>query len=109
MTTKAIKQGKGNKNVIKTLLLIGIVIALAVVPLLIVKDGEFGGADGKAEEAITELKADYKPWFAPLFEPRSGEIESLLFALQAAVGSGIVFYGIGYMMGRKKREEAAKE
>lgn len=106
MTTEAIRQSKRNKSVIKTLTLVAIVIALAVLPLLMVKDGEFGGADGMAEEAITEINADYKPWFSPLFEPKSGEVESLLFALQAAIGSGIVFYGLGYMRGRKKREEA---
>jgi cobalt/nickel transport protein len=107
VTTQAIKPKKENKNTIKTLLLVAIVIALAVLPLLIVKDGEFGGSDGKAEEAITEINADYKPWYSPLFEPKSSEIESLLFALQAAIGSGIVFYGLGYMRGRKKREEKA--
>lgn len=107
MATEVVKQSKTNRSVIKNLILIAIVICLAVLPLLIVKDAEFGGADGEAEKAITEINADYVPWFSPLFEPKSGEIESLLFALQAAIGSGIVFYGIGYMRGRKKREEAA--
>lgn len=109
MTTQAIKSNKENKSTIKTLVLIAIVIALAVLPLLIVKDGEFEGADGKAEEVITEINADYEPWYSPLLEPKSGEVESLLFALQAAIGSGIVFYGLGYMRGRKKREEAVKQ
>lgn len=107
--TEAIKQDKGNKGVIKILVLVAIVIGLAVLPLLMVKDAEFSGADDKAEKAITEIKADYEPWFSPLFEPKSGEIESLLFALQAAIGSGIVFYGLGYMRGRKKKEEAIKQ
>ena len=105
MITEAIEQEKGNKGVIKTLILVVIVITLAVLPLLMLKDAEFSGADGEAEKAITEINADYKPWFSPLFEPKSGEVESLLFALQAAIGSGIVFYGLGYMRGRKKKEE----
>lgn len=109
MATEAINQSKGNKRAIKTFVLVAIVIGLAVLPLLMIKDAEFSGADDKAEKAITEIKADYKPWFSPLFEPKSGEIESLLFALQAAVGSGIVFYGLGYMRGRKKKEEVAKQ
>lgn len=103
------KQSNGKKSIIKTFVLVTIVIGLAVLPLLIVKNGEFGSADNKAEKAVIEIKKDYKPWFSPLFKPNSGEVESLLFALQAAIGSGIVFYGLGYMRGRKKREEALKD
>lgn len=105
MSTKVIEQDKENKSIIKTIVLILIVIALVLLPLLIVKDGEFGGADGEAEVAITEINKDYEPWYSPLIEPKSGEIESLLFVLQAVIGSGIVFYVLGYMRGRKKREE----
>lgn len=100
------KQRKGNKSLFKTLILVAIVIGLAVIPLWMVKDGEFAGADTKAEKAITEIRTDYKPWFSPLFKPKSGEVESLIFSLQAAIGSGIVFYELGYMKGRKKRQEA---
>lgn len=46
-----------------------------------VKDAEFSGADDKAEKAITEIKTDYKPWFSPLFEPKSVEIESSIMVL----------------------------
>ena len=91
-------------NLTINLLLILVVIALAVVPLFIAKDAEFSGADGQAEEAITEINADYEPWFAPIFEPKSGEIESLLFALQAAIGAGVIGYGLGYLKGRARKE-----
>jgi cobalt/nickel transport protein len=50
----------------------------------------------------------YKPWFKSFFEPASGEIESLLFASQAALGAGVVGYAIGLYKGRsqqRKREE----
>lgn len=60
----------------------------------------FAGADAQAEAAIGEIAPDYKPWFTPLWEPPSGEIECLLFALQAALGAGILFYYIGYVKGR---------
>ena len=30
-------------------------VVIAAIPLLLIKDSEFGGADGKAEEAIAEL------------------------------------------------------
>jgi cobalt/nickel transport protein len=88
-------------------LLISIVIALAVAPIIFVR-GEYGGADGEAEEAITEIQPDYKPWFTPIFEPPSGEIESLLFSSQAALGAGLIGYAVGLYKGRnqkQKREE----
>ncbi|KUO65829.1 MAG: cobalamin biosynthesis protein CbiN [Gracilibacter sp. BRH_c7a] len=103
-------ENKQNKAVKKhslwtNLLLITIVIVLAIVPLVIAKDAEFGGADDKAKDAIIEIDSSYEPWISLIWEPPSGEVASLLFALQAALGSGILFYGIGYMKGRSKREE----
>lgn len=106
MSTEAVKQSKSYKGIVMNLILVAIVIALAVLPLIMLKDAEFGGADGEAEVAITEINADYEPWFSPLLEPKSGEVESVLFALQAAIGAGVIGYGLGYMRGRKKKEEA---
>ena len=56
------------------------VMALAVIPLIFVRE-EYGGADGQAKEAITEIHPTYEPWFQPFFEPSSGEIERLLLFL----------------------------
>lgn len=88
-------------DVAQNLILLGIVILLAIIPLIIAKDAEFGGADGQAGEAILEIQKDYELWAEPIMEPASGEIESLLFALQAALGAGIIGYGIGYLKGKK--------
>ena len=88
------------KSILKNLLLAALVIALAVVPLMTLKHAEFGGADGQAEEAITELYPSYEPWFAPFWEPPGGEVESLLFALQAALGAGVLGYGLGFLRGK---------
>ncbi len=86
------------------LLIVGVVI-LAILGLVIgnmlVPGSEFGGADGQAEEVITAIDPDVEPWFAPLWEPPGGETESLLFALQAALGGGIVGYVIGLKRGKK--------
>ena len=68
-------------------------------PLIFVQ-GEYGGADGKAEEAITAIQPDYEPWFGGIYEPPSGEIESLLFVSQAAIGAGVIGYVIGLYRGR---------
>ena len=79
----------------KNLILLFVVVLLTVAPLVIAKNAEFSGADGQAEAVITEINKEYKPWVNPLFEPKSGEIESLLFALQAAIGAGILGFGFG--------------
>lgn len=93
----------------KNLILVLLVVAIAAVPLWLCKDAEFGGADGMAEELIQETHPDYEPWFSPIFEPASGEIESLLFALQAAAGSGVVFFILGRMTAKKPDSKETKE
>lgn len=90
-------------------LLILAVVILAVAPLIFVKGAEFGGADGQAEEAIGEVKPGYEPWFKPLFEPPSGEVESLLFASQAALGTGVIGYVIGLYKGRAEQRKNRHE
>jgi cobalt/nickel transport protein len=87
------------------IILLVLVVIITVVPLYIAKGSEFGGADGEAEDLITEINPEYKPWFSSLYEPPSGEIESLLFALQAALGAGFIGYYIGYKRGKTKRVE----
>ena len=82
--------------------LILIVILLSFIPLFLVPDAEFGGADGEAEALITVIDENYEPWFDSLIEPASGEIESLLFALQAAIGASVLAYGFGYLKGKSK-------
>ncbi len=66
-------------------------------------DAEFGGADGEAEGVIEELTGGtYEPIADPLWEPPSGEIESLLFGLQIALGALIIGYFFGYYKGRNQ-------
>ncbi|HAT13190.1 MAG TPA: energy-coupling factor ABC transporter substrate-binding protein [Microcoleaceae bacterium UBA11344] len=86
------------------LLVIG-VIALTVIPLVFVR-GEYGGADGEAQKAITEIQPGYEPWFKHFFEPASGEIESLLFATQAALGAGAIGYAIGLYKCRSQSQKS---
>lgn len=75
---------------------------IAIIPLATIHDSEFGGADGAAEDAISTVDPGYKAWAAPILEPPGGETESLLFCLQAAAGSGAFFFGLGYLVARKK-------
>ncbi|ODA42090.1 energy-coupling factor ABC transporter substrate-binding protein [Desulfosporosinus sp. BG] len=88
------------KPIAKNGILLVIVVVLAFAPLFVAHNGEFAGADDQAEQAISSINANYEPWFKPLWEPPSGEVESFLFALQAALGSGFVFYYLGYSKGR---------
>ncbi|WP_070000890.1 energy-coupling factor ABC transporter substrate-binding protein [Cellulosilyticum sp. I15G10I2] len=90
------------KSVNKNLVLGALVILLMVLPLMINKDAEFEGADGAAEAMIAEINPDYEPWMGFMFEPPSGEVETLLFSLQAALGTAVIFYYIGYSKGKKK-------
>lgn len=93
------------------LMLIVAVVLLVVLPLWLVErpaavDGEaaeiFAGADDKAKDAVSEIHPGYEPWFAPIIEPASGEIASLLFALQAALGAGVIGYYLGVSVTREK-------
>ena len=87
------------------IILLLLVALLAMIPLIIVNDSEFGGADGAAEEMITEIRPEYEPWFNSFWEPPGGETESLLFALQAALGAGFIGYYVGYKRGQAKEKE----
>ena len=87
-------------------LLLLLCVMIAVIPLILHRDSEFGGSDGEAEEAIAELDPDYEAWASPIMEPPGGETESLLFCLQAAIGAGILGYGFGTLRERARKEKA---
>lgn len=90
-------------TLVNWLLLLAVVVLVAF-PVVFV-GGEFAGSDGQAEDAITESHPGYEPWFSPLYEPPSGEIESGLFALQAAIGAGVLGFYFG--VARTKRRLGA--
>lgn len=94
-----------------TPVLLVILVAIFVVSLVLgsqkpAKEGEgFAGTDDAAAQAAEAAGA--KQWIKPIFEPNSGEVESGLFALQAALGAGIVGFALGRMSGRKKGHDEA--
>ena len=92
----------------KNLILIGLVILLAAFPLWYCRGAEFGGADGMAGELIGGTNPDYEAWFQPIFGPARGEVGSLLFALQAAIGSGVVCFVLGRVTAKKPEEDKKK-
>ena len=90
------------KLISKNAILIACVVVLAFGPLYIARDAEFAGADARASDAISTINPNYTSWFEPLWTPPSGEVEAFIFALQAAIGSGFVFYFFGYSKGKYK-------
>ena len=86
----------------KNWILILFVVILAIFQLVLTNGAEFGGTDGEAEAVIIDIQAEYDPWFSPIWEPPSGEIESVLFALQAVAGTSFIAYYFGFKKGQQK-------
>lgn len=99
----------------RPIILLILVAAIVIFPLALYngqgeEEGYFGGADDAAGPVIEAI--GYQPWFSSIWEPPSGEIESLLFATQAAIGAIIIGYILGYWNGQakaRKREEMEEE
>jgi cobalt/nickel transport system permease protein len=79
------------------------ILVLIVAPLIARKGAEWTGADTRATDEVTAIDPDYDQWFDGWWSPPSGEVESFLFALQAAIGAGVV----GYLVGTKRRPRDA--
>lgn len=105
------KEEAGNtmKNKRYILLIVLVIISLAVIPLLMRPNAEFSGADAQAQDAIAEIAPDYKPWAESILKLPSGEVESLLFSLQAGIGGLIVGYALAYFKYGRKKKDPTKE
>jgi len=99
----------------KTLVTIALVAALFVVfgvsfavgGLHTNPDARFTGTDSVATAQIQAANPGYQPWFTPFFQPRSSEIESGLFALQAAIGGCVLGFAIGALWARRRAQVPA--
>lgn len=98
-------------------LMIGLIVTILVLvlgPLIFLPGAAFEGSDGAGSDMVAEVRGDYEPWFTPLLErliggELPGEVESLFFSLQTAIGVSIIAFGFGYLVARKKYQAVAPE
>lgn len=99
---------KSNSKKILAIVLIVVAIAIALIPLFALKGAEFGGSDDAGSKMVEKVTGStYEPWFKPVLESLIGgelpsEMESLFFCIQTGIGVGIIAYGFGYLVARKK-------
>ena len=87
------------------LIVAALVIAVGSYLLGAGRGGEepFAGTDATATSTIEQSHPGYRPWFAPVLTPAGGEVESGLFALQAALGAGVLGFVLGSLRERRRR------
>lgn len=86
------------------LLGIAAVAVILVSAVLLNPNSDFAGTDDGGGDVIGDVDPDYEPWFSNIWEP-SGELQTLFFTLQAAIGALIIGYFLGSNKVRKERRE----
>lgn len=101
-------KNKKNNNKRTMIILLILAAVIAAVPLFVLKGATFGGSDDAGSQMVSQITGgSYKPWFTPVIEKwiggeLPGEVETLLFCLQTAIGTAIIFFFIGRFYERKK-------
>ena len=104
----------------KKTVILGIVLIclIALIPLFVLKDAEFGGSDDAGSQVVEEVDSSYDPWAAPILETLiggelPGEVDSLFFCIQTGIGVGIISFIMGRFVERKKwmkqEEDSARD
>lgn len=79
--------------------LIAVLLTLFLIPIVVLPNADFGGADDAAGQIITDM--GYVPWFDSLWSLPEG-LESVMFAVQAIIGASIIAYIVGYERGKRQ-------
>jgi cobalamin biosynthesis protein CbiM/cobalt ECF transporter T component CbiQ len=88
---------------------LGVLVIVAVgAALLSTGRLSLSGSDDNAKLAIQALRPGYKPWFHALWRPGSRGLESLLFALQAAIGVTAIGLYVRHVR-RRRRDMPRRE
>lgn len=99
--------GPRMKPWVSLLLVLALVAVFAFSVILAPRTSDEGEAFGGTDSVATQILEDrgVEPWFEPVFTPGSGEIESGLFALQAALGAGALGFALGNLRGRRVTQQ----
>ena len=63
----------------KVILGILVIFLIALVPLFVLKDAEFGGSDDAGSQVVEEVDSSYEPWATPILETIIGGKSLLLY------------------------------
>ncbi len=77
------------------IIIIGLVLAIFILPFVINSGGSFSGTDGQGPDQITS--SGYTPWIQPLGYVPDATGEIVIFSLQVAIGAVIIGYFVGYL------------
>ena len=96
-----------SKNKKTVILLLIAAVLIAVVPLFVLKEAEFGGSDDAGSQVVEEVDSSFQPIAEPILEKMlghelPGEVESLLFCVQSSIGVGVLAFFMGRFVERKK-------
>lgn len=89
------------------LALLAVVVILVVSLLVGSHYGSFQGTDDAATAAAAQNGS--RSWFHPIFAPRSTEVQMGLFALQAALGGGVLGFALGRLSKRHPRPDTPED
>ncbi|MDE1797804.1 MAG: cobalt transport protein CbiN [Candidatus Micrarchaeota archaeon] len=89
------------KDTYKYALAILAVVAICASAFIISPNAKFNGSDNAGTAAILQIQPNYTRWAIPWWTPPP-ETESMLFALQAAIGGAIIGYYVGTIRAENK-------
>lgn len=91
---------------VNLLLVLAAAAVFGVALMIGTSHGDFVGTDSQANDEITQSDPGYEPWFSRSWTQPGGEVESGLFALQAALGAGVLGFALGSLRERRRSSVA---